>query len=109
MKDLKDYINEQLQIDEGLIDFLKGFWNWLSGKSNKAEYEVTSASYDENEKKKYINQYTSDSIRYKEVESIKIVDKIITRSRDNSNIQKDGVYNTIEYLKNNPESRSENW
>ena len=87
MKDLKDYINEQLQIDEGLIDFLKGFWNWLSGKSNKAEYEVTSASYDENEKKKYINQYTSDSIRYKEVESIKIVDKIITRSRDNSNIQ----------------------
>ena len=108
MKDLKDYINEQLQIDEGLIDFLKGFWNWLSGKSNKAEYEVTSASYDENEKKKYINQYTSDSIRYKEVESIKIVDKIITRSRDNSNIQKDGFYNTIEYLKNHPESRSEN-
>ena len=98
MKDLKDYINEQLQIDEGLINFLRGFWNWLSGKSNKAEYEVTSASYDENEKKKYINQYTSDSIRYKEIESIKIVDKIITRSRDNSNIQKDGFYNTIEYL-----------
>jgi len=109
MKDLKDYINEQLQIDEGLLEFLRGFWNWLSGKTNRAEYEVTSASYDENEKKKYINQYTSDSIQYKDVESIKLIDRIIARSRDNANIQKEGFYNTIEYLKNHPESRKENW
>ena len=109
MKNLKDYINEQLQVDEGLLEFLRGFWNWLSGKSNRAEYEVTSASYDENEKKKYINQYTSDSIQYRHVDSIKIIDKIITKSRDNANIQKDGFYNTIEYLKTHPESRKENW
>lgn len=107
MKDLKDYINEN--IDEGLLDFLRGFWNWLSGKTNRSEYEVTSASYDENEKKKYINQYTSDSIRYRHVDNIKILDKIISNSRDNANIQKEGFYSTIEYLKSHPEARKYEW
>lgn len=108
MKDLKDYINEHM-IDEGLLDFLKGFWNWLAGKSNKSEYDVNSSLYDENEKKKYINQYTSDSIKYKTIDSIKIVDKIISNSRENGNIQKEGFYNTIEYLKTHPESRKYIW
>lgn len=108
MKSLTEYINEQL-VDEGLMDIFKKFWNWLGGKNNKSEYDVSSASYDEDEKRRFIKSHTSDSISYKNIESIKIVKKIIDDSRPDGDMMKDGFYKTKEYLKTYPEAEKYAW
>ena len=102
MKHLNEYIQEQL-VEEGVIsDWFKGFWEWLTGKSNKNEYDATSSDYNEKEKVKYINKFTSDSVVIKPVENKKILKKIISNSQNDDN-QKIGFYKVKEDLKTHPE------
>jgi len=102
MKHLNEYIQEQL-VEEGVIsDWFKGFWEWLTGKSNKKEYDATSSDYNEKEKVKYINKFTSDNVIIKPVENTKILKKIISNSQNDDN-QKVGFYKVKEDLKTHPE------
>lgn len=103
MKSLKEYSREQLFVDESLIDIFKGFWSWLTGKNNKDEYDPLSYHYDEKEKVRYINKFTSDNVISKEVENTKILNKIISNSMNEDN-PKCGFFELKEYFKTHPDT-----
>lgn len=107
MKHLNEYIQEQL-IDEGIIsDLFKGFWEWLTGKGNKKEYDPTSIEYDEKEKVKYINKFTSDDVVIKPIEDKKQLSKILSNS-ENKDDSKRGFFRIKEHFKNHPEHNNVN-
>lgn len=107
MKHLNEYIQEQL-VDEGLIsDLFKGFWEWLTGKGNKKEYDPTSSTYDEKEKVKYINKYTSDDVVIKQIEDKKQLTRIMSTS-ENEDDSKRGFFRIKEDFKIHPEHKNVN-
>lgn len=112
MKHLEEYIKEQL-VDEGKIgdkigSWFKGFWEWLIGsKETKEIYDPSSNNYDPSEKLKYINKYSSDAVRFEEVENKKILDTIIERSFNEEDL-KSGFYKLKEYFKKHPDKKNVN-
>lgn len=106
MKSLKDYTIEQIEINEGFKDLLKGFWRWLVGKKDE-KYNPRSSYYNEKEKVNYINNYSYKSIEIKEIENIKILDEIIKDSL-NKEDTKVGFFKLKNYFKENPEYRKIN-
>lgn len=89
MKSLTDYIkeynfNENLNeshytITEGIMDWLKDFWDWLKGDDNKQEFNVWDDNYDEHEKRKYISQYNSSSVKVQPAKDLKMIKEIIEK------------------------------
>ena len=91
MKSLTDFVkeysfNENLKeshyiINEGIIDWLKDFWDWLSGDENKKEFNVWDSKYDESEKKKYIGQFDSSSVKVQPAKDLKMIKDLIAKEK----------------------------
>lgn len=69
-------------LNEGLSELLKGFWEWLTGKYNKGEYDPENDVYNHEKKVKYINKQKSDTIKSNEIKDAKVLKKIIERTID---------------------------
>lgn len=105
MKELKEYTKENIN-ESSIKDWLRNFWGWLTGKVKK-EFDPSSEYYDEKEKMKYINQYTSDAILIKEINDSKKLKAIISKSISEDN-QKIGFYRIKEDFKKHPEHEQVN-
>ena len=91
MKNITEYINEyyfnknlnesHYIINEGIMDWLKDFWDWLSGDDNKKEFNVWDDNYDEGEKKKYIGQYDSSSVKVQPAKDLKMIQDLIAKEK----------------------------
>lgn len=91
MKNITEYINEyyfnkslnesHYIINEGIMDWLKDFWDWLSGDDNKKEFNVWDDKYDEGEKKKYIGQYDSSSVKVQPAKDLKMIQDLIAKEK----------------------------
>lgn len=91
MKHLTDYVKEyyfnegfnkdHYTINEGIIDWLKDFWDWLSGDDNKKEFNVWDKDYDESKKKKYIGEYDSNAVKLQPAKDLKMIKELIAKEK----------------------------
>lgn len=91
MKNLEEYVqkytfNEGLNEDhytitEGVMDWLRDFWDWLKGDENRKDFNVWDDNYDEGEKKKYINDHDSSAIKVQPAKDLEMVVKLIEKEK----------------------------
>ena len=91
MKNLEEYVqkytfNEGLNEDhytitEGIIDWLRDFWDWLKGDENKKEFNIWDDNYDKGEKKKYINDHDSSAIKAQPAKNLEMIVKLIEKEK----------------------------
>lgn len=91
MKNLEEYVqkytfNEGLNEDhytitEGIMDWLRDFWDWLSGDDNKKEFNVWDDKYDEGEKRKYIGEHDATSIKVQPAKDLKMVKELVAKEK----------------------------
>jgi hypothetical protein len=91
MKNITEYINEyyfnknlnenHYIINEGIMDWIRDFWDWLSGDDNKKEFNVWDDEYDEGEKKKYIRQFDSSSVKVQPAKDLKMIQDLIAKEK----------------------------
>lgn len=87
-------------LNEGLSEWIKGFWEWLTGKYNKGEYDPENDAYDHAKKVKYINKQKSDTIKSNEIKDDKVLKKIIDRTIDDNDPEA-GFRNTHNMIEKN--------
>lgn len=85
---LRDYCYMNA-IDEGLAEWLKGFWEWLTGKYNKGVYDPENDAFDYDKKVKYLDKQDESSIKVYAIKDKQILEGIIDKSLVTDNSGKD--------------------
>lgn len=98
---IRDYYYMNV-LNEGLSELLKGFWDWLTGKYNKKEYDPNNDAFDYDTKVKYINKHKVDSFTTEEINDSRILKKVIERTVNTNDTYK-GFENSNNLINKNKE------